>query len=213
MPVDDVIFERLRRATSAERAELAKILEVKLTGASDVDNTAISKELRSAGGNSFGNLFRDDHELPYRELLADALKAAGQAASFPEQEVTLEARDAWLEDYIVEALAFAIRSGKEVVPADEKAAALTRAQDALQGRSLSAPVVSTTTLARLGFLAGGLAAGLAGITVLPFAVAFMGLKWASPAVKKTLPAIQVLIHIRKRLEAEATLETEEKGHD
>ena len=83
MPAGDVVFVRLRAATEAELAAAAKPLDVTLTPDREANVVAISAELRSVAGNSFANVFRDAHELDYREILVDAARAAAGYAGWP----------------------------------------------------------------------------------------------------------------------------------
>ncbi len=63
----DTIFSLLDQAANEEKAEICKAL--KLPVGSDVYQ--ISKEYRSAAGHTIGNWFRGDHDMPYKEILAD----------------------------------------------------------------------------------------------------------------------------------------------
>ena len=63
----DTIFSLLDQAATEERAEICKALKLPV----DSDVYQISKEYRSAAGHTIGNWFRGDHDMPYKEILAD----------------------------------------------------------------------------------------------------------------------------------------------
>lgn len=208
MPKGDTIFQRLREATDSELRGVARALEVELTGERDLDVVTLSKQLRSTGGNSFANVFRDDHDLTYRAILVDVARAAAEIAGFKPQAPGETARETWIEDYILHAMAHASRPDRSTLPADEVADAQRRADAALNGRTENAGI-DRTDAARLGVLALGAVGVAVGVGALPFAAVFMALKWARPAVKKTLPATLCLISVRKRREAEEALREHE----
>ncbi|MFO0571982.1 MAG: hypothetical protein U0263_40535, partial [Polyangiaceae bacterium] len=92
--------------------------------------------------------------------------------------------------------------------ANEKADTQRAAEATLRGNPGEVGV-DKAALTGLGILAAGGVAVAAGVAALPFGVAFVALKWASPAVRKTLPAILVLTQVRKRQEAEVAVATED----
>ncbi|HIJ86402.1 MAG TPA: helix-turn-helix domain-containing protein [Desulfuromonadales bacterium] len=63
----DTIFSLLDQAANEEKAEICKALKLPV----DSDVYQISKEYRSAAGHTIGNWFRGDHDMPYKEILAD----------------------------------------------------------------------------------------------------------------------------------------------
>lgn len=63
----DTIFSLLDQAANDERAEICKALKLPV----DSDVYQISKEYRSTAGHTIGNWFRGDHDMPYKEILAD----------------------------------------------------------------------------------------------------------------------------------------------
>ncbi|GFE62741.1 helix-turn-helix domain-containing protein [Geobacter sp. AOG2] len=63
----DTIFSLLDQATNEEKTEICKALKLPV----DSDVYQISKEYRSAAGHTIGNWFRGDHDMPYKEILAD----------------------------------------------------------------------------------------------------------------------------------------------
>jgi hypothetical protein len=212
MPIGDTIFRRLRAATAAERAGVADALGVKLEGDVEVDAVALSKTLRSAAGHTFGNVFRGDHDLEYREILADLLPPAGQAAGWAKVAAPDTATEEMLEDYIATAMACAADPAYLALPSDAKARMRVQAEARLGGQ-LQGAGFDANDGARLGAPAAGVGAALLAAPVLALAVApvsalavaIVALCFAAPAVKKTLPACLFLIQVRKRLEVEAEL--------
>lgn len=63
----DTIFSLLHQATDEERVEICRALKLK----EDSDAYQISKEYRSSAGHTIGNWFRGEHDMPYKEILAD----------------------------------------------------------------------------------------------------------------------------------------------
>lgn len=63
----DTIFLLLNQALSEEKAEICKALKLPVNS----DMFQISKEYRSAAGHTIGNWFRGEHDMPYKEILAD----------------------------------------------------------------------------------------------------------------------------------------------
>ena len=63
----DTIFSLLHQAANEEKAEICKALKLPI----DSDVYQISKEYRSAAGHTIGNWFRGEHDMPYKEILAD----------------------------------------------------------------------------------------------------------------------------------------------
>jgi hypothetical protein len=205
MPAGDIIFERLRAATNAEIAAAAKPLGVELTPDRETNVVAISAELRSVAGNSFANIFRDAHELDYREILVDAARAAAERAGWPAVKPPDRAENASIEEYIIRAMAFRDDPATETLDIPAKARLREQAEAILNG---AAPAgVDVNAAAPLGALAVGVGAVAVGVGALPFGLAYALLKYSAPSVQKSLASTAVLIHIRKRLEAEAQLST------
>ena len=63
----DTIFSLLDQAANEEKAEICKALKLPV----DSDVYQISKEYRSTAGHTIGNWFRGEHDMPYKEILAD----------------------------------------------------------------------------------------------------------------------------------------------
>lgn len=75
MPYDDLLFQRLRRATRPELDDLVRSVGLapkKMKGARDEDLVpAISAELRRVAGHAIANRLRDEHGMEYRKILVD----------------------------------------------------------------------------------------------------------------------------------------------
>ena len=194
----DTIVARLRAATADERKSVARALKVELTGPIEVDITTLSRELRAAAGNSFANLVRGAHELPYREILVDLVAVSGDLAGFARVKTAESLPEECLEDYILEAASFASVPTEQRTP-ELQARAQARAVEALRGRLRTASGISEPA-AKLSILAGGAVAVALGVSALPFAVAVLAWNWSSPAHRRTLPAVLGLIAVRERLE-------------
>lgn len=206
MSAGDVIFTRLRDATEAELQAVARSLEIKLGSDRETNVVALSAALRSAAGNSFVNLFRDAHELAYREILKDVSRTAAEQAGWPAVSPPDTAEETWIEEYVFRASSFAHDPATQSMSVPEKARAREAAEQLLRGGTPAS--VDPKVVLPLGALAAGAGAVALGIGALPFGAAYLALKYASPAVKKTLPATMVLIQIRKRRELEAELQRE-----
>lgn len=206
MPAGDVIFVRLRAATDAELQAMAGALVIELTSDREANVVALSAALRSAAGNSFANLFRDAHELSYREILKDVSRAAAEQAGWKPVAAPDTAEYVWIEEYIFRAHAFAHNPAAQSMSEPERARVREAAERVLRGGGQAG--IDPNAALPLGALAAGAGAVMFGIGALPFGVAYAALKYASPALKKTYPATMVLIQIRKRSELEAELRRE-----
>ncbi len=74
-----VVLDKLSRNDLVYYA--VEILKVDTNQVSELSDDELrqrcSKELRSAGGHSFRNIFRDDHDLPYRVTVEDVARRKG----------------------------------------------------------------------------------------------------------------------------------------
>lgn len=206
MPAGDVIFERLQAATDAELAAIARALN-KTLGDVRVENIdMLSRELRADAGSILGNLGRHDHDLPYLQILDDVAGKAANAAGWPKPK--LEGVDAErVENYIVRAFAFAAKRNAASKDAAKKA--LVEAERELGREPLDAKASGAGSGATR---AAGIAASYLlrtnpiAVTASLGMVAVLGLAWlAGPAMRRVVPAVLTLIHIRYRLAAETAL--------
>lgn len=215
MPIEDTIFKRIRIARDAEVAALARILGEKCSISREYDIITLSKELRSAGGNSFRNAFRSDHDLPYLEILRDRAKHVSSQNKWesPHQKVSPPdnaTAETWLENYIAEAATAFARRARGQIDEEGFRQAQVRAQAAMNGEQPPKKELDAgnAAMAAAGMIALGAvgAAGAAGVAVgvaalLP--VASLGGVVAmitEPSEAKMLSAVLVLIHIRRRHE-------------
>lgn len=200
MPAGDTLFQRLRACTGVELDALAKILGVGRTADREFDVMALSKALRRAAGDSFVNVVRGDHDFEYREILVDvARKLASTLAWSP--AIDTKTREEWLEDYISVAASIVDDPNRSGLSNEAIAEAAERADAALKGEK----VEPSPLTAAVGF--GAMA--VLGFFVFP-AFAALGLAGyiqmiSAPAMRKTVPAVLVLIHGRRRAEFEKML--------
>ena len=203
MPAGDKLFQRLRACTDVELDALAKILDVGRTPDREFDVMGLSKSLRGAAGDSFANIFRGDHGFEYREMLVDV---AGKLASTLDWSPTIDSqtREEWLEDYISIAACVVDDPNRSSLSKEVIAEARERADAALKGEKMetsylagAAGAVALGALAALGFFAfpAFAALGVAGYVQMI----------SAPAMRKTVPAVLVLVHGRRRGEFEKML--------
>jgi hypothetical protein len=210
MPAGDILFQRLRSATDAElKAIAAHLDETKaLTSDRELDTVHLSKKYRAAAGSSLVNLFRGDHALPYSAILRDCAPAAAAAAGWEKANVKDAAEDVWIEEYVLQAISFAVLPDKERLSPAEKAQARESAEKALAGQIASRGTILDPVVG-LGALGGGVVGAMLGVGVLPLMVAAGAMSLlisaAGPAMRKVLPATMVLIQVRKRQEFEELL--------
>ena len=69
MPKNDLIFKRLRQATTIERKVICEILGLDSNHHDNIEE--MSKKFRSTSGHTIANTFRDPHALKYIEILKD----------------------------------------------------------------------------------------------------------------------------------------------
>lgn len=199
MPIGDIIFERLRAARPAELAAFGNAIGLsELSGDRDVDIVALSREFRSASGNSLANVFRRDHDLAYRDILLDVATAASNEARWPNVQIPPHVDERRIEDFIFTAMSMASRSACEDVSDVERAKAFEEAVTELAGTP-SGPGIPGEDL--------GAAAMLALAFVVNPALAFgaVALRRIKPNRQKGLAATMILIHIHRRQAAEQDL--------
>jgi uncharacterized protein YaaW (UPF0174 family) len=225
MGYGDIIFSRLRKATKEEKEEICKALRIPFTS----DIYAISKEYRSAAGHSFRNLFREDHELPYKKILidvADKLKPGILWTShkydddIPEKRIENEI-ELYLLDRVQKELNKLTDSERkkkeeEFKKGFEKAgysqATINSIMAMLASGTVGAVVAprvalyfaSSTSASILGVSSTSILLSSTGIGLLisiPMLIGALG----GPAYRKTVLATIHMIRIRKRVEGEASL--------
>ncbi|SDZ16452.1 hypothetical protein [Nitrosomonas sp. Nm58] len=225
MGYGDIIFARLRKATKEEKAEICKALRIPITE----DIHVISKEYRSAAGHSFRNIFRKDHELPYKKILidvADKLKPGVLWTFHKYDDDTPEERiEEEIEEYLfdrvqkeLKKLTVSERKKKEeeLKKGFEKEGysqvAISSIMTMLASGTVGAVVAprvalyfaSSTSASIFGVSSSSILLSSTGIGLLvsiPLLVGAMG----GPAYRKTILATIQMIRIRKRLEGEALL--------
>jgi hypothetical protein len=160
----------------------------------------LSRHLRSDAGSAFANIFRSDHELSYFKVLEDVVEKAASAASWKSPTIDDAIPVERLEDYILHAFAFTERESKAARDSEE---ARRTAERILTG---TVTETETSTAGRSLVVAGAGAAGAALLGTGPLLLALVAAGIAGPAVRRTLPAVLILIHIRNRVRVEKTLE-------
>ncbi|MFH0821793.1 MAG: hypothetical protein V2B18_03515 [Pseudomonadota bacterium] len=225
----ETILLRLAWATDTEKKEICKALGIDYT----TGRYKISKEYRAAAGHSLANLFRDDHELPYKTILidvADKLCPDGWTDhSLEDQSTEVE-----IEEEIMKYVNRRVEDDlKKLSPAErEKKAEEFRRRleemgydQAVIGNITSAiasgvvGAALATPIAVSVFYSGVMASLWASIfgpsmfyltlsatgVGLLVAVPLFALTLGTPAYRKTIPATIQMIMIRKRMEAEKML--------
>lgn len=211
MPAGDIIFKRLELATEKELAAIARALdevkefEQQPTKPEKID--LLSRELRANAGSVFGNLRRHDHELAYVRILEDVLEKAANAAGWSTPKYPLETDPLRVEDYIIKAFAFALTkesaTTEQLKKAEEDAAReLTATPSPSAGASVSGTAARVAVIAAQTLLRTNPYV----LTASAVAAVGFGVAWiAGPAMRRVTPAVLVLIQIRHRVEAEASL--------
>lgn len=198
----DEVLARLRVATPAERAALAKILEVSVDDEPETVIVRLADSYRSAAS-----------EKDYRKVLVSVASEAASRAQWKKREVRDTAQVEWIEDYIYLAVTFAERPDRESLSDVEKARLREEAEQALDGRCPTPQQQSDSAVAEAVGAAVAVAVGLAvgwwaiaGVGVLGLVGWLLG-----PSMKKVVPATLILIHVRKREEFEAVLAREQEA--
>lgn len=193
MPANDLIFQRLEASTDAELKLVAKAVKAPLIGQRSADIAAVSRELRRDATSVFKTPFQKDHEVAYRNILDGVVGKAADAAGWKAPSIEKDAEETWLEDYIVHAFAFA--ANKKNATAAAARAAREAAERSVQGKPAAADYANLAKGAAL-IAGGGIYLG-----IIAKAVLWLG----GPAMRRVVPAVLVLIHLRARLEAEKNL--------
>ncbi len=236
MPLNDKLFNRLRMA---KRPDLLALLSDLRLDSQECKNLKkkelidlISRQLRSAAGNSIVNIGRDDHELSYKQILVDVADklTPGWLSQSPfkiEDMATCED----IENYIfvqieiiwkkhIDSLSSSDRAKLQVdfenalresgVPSQIATGATATLMTGVLGGALVAPVVATAVFGGLWTMLFGLttaqivAGGLLGGG--PIGLVFAGVAVATgPSYKKTIPCVVRLIFIKRSYEIEKSL--------
>lgn len=206
MPAGDVIFERLQAATDAELAAMARALNETLGGVRVENIDMLSRELRADAGSMLGNFGRNDHDLPYLEILDDVAGKAANAAGWSKPNLERVPAER-VENYLVRAFAFAAE--KESASKDAAMKAQMEAERELGREPKDAkPSGAGSGAARAATIAATylLRTNPIAVTASLGAVAVLSLAWlAGPAMRRVTPAVLTLIHIRHRQAAEVAL--------
>lgn len=221
MEREDTILSRLGQATENEKNEICKALRILETN----DIYTISREYRSAAGNSFTNIFRGDHELPYKKILIDVADKLKPGFWGTHYKIDDSVREEVIEEEILwYMIARYKKEWNTLSPSDKK-----RKEDELKKEfekdgysqlaigSIMSALVSGTAGAVIGpRVALHLSASVFGassssillsstgiglLISIPLLIGVLG----GPAYRKTILATIYMIRIGRRLEAEALL--------
>ena len=212
MPAGDLIFQRLELATDSELKAVARALdeleEFERVSTRPEKLDLLSRTLRSDAGSFLGNWGRSDHELAYTSILEDVVAKAAAAAEWSVPKYPSDTDVRRVEDYIVSAFTFALTKEKSTKEQRKKAEA-----EAARGLTATTPASDSSsvsgTAVRAAMIAGQLLLKTNPYVLTAGVVSAVGLSiaWiASPAMRRVTPAVLVLIHIRRRLDAEAQLQ-------
>lgn len=101
MPLGDTIFKRLEKATDDELREMCKIFDIPFNSEKSYLIYRISKEYRAAAGHSFLNIFRDEHEFPYKQILIDVADKLKKGLSWTDYTIGDTSTEIEVEEYIL----------------------------------------------------------------------------------------------------------------
>jgi uncharacterized protein YaaW (UPF0174 family) len=236
MPLDDTLFKRLRLAKRPDLLALINDLKLDLNKYKELEDPElidlISRELRSAAGNSVINMSREDHDFPYEQILIDVADKLCEGR-FKQTSFTLSGPETEedIESYIYERINNIWKKHIESLSSKDKAKLQDAVEKDLLARGLPsqlatgavstlmtgvltgvlvAPVVATAIFGSLWTMLFGmsfaqlLAGGVLGGG--PIGLVFAGLAVATgPSYKKTIPCIVRLIFIKVSHEAEEKL--------
>lgn len=232
---EDIVLDRISKASKSERFELCKALKI-------LDDSSIEKialEYKSVAGNSFANVFRET-ELSYKEILVDVankLKPTGTEKFYSEDNHS----EIYIEDKIIEYFAKQIAEDlnklnesqrkKKVAELSEKMRSNKMPVEAIQKFESTLSVSGTITVGTIVALStgpitgalfysgvfAGIWAGIFGMNSALLALTGTGvgiavalpifvLYLSSPSYRKTIPATLQLIGIRKRIESQTEVD-------
>jgi len=233
MPLNDKLFDRLRMAKRPDLLLLLEDLKLDPNDYKKLNNseliTVISRELRSAAGNSFVNAGRGDHDFPYKQILIDvADKLCPGRFSQTKYHIIDSSTSEDIEEYINERFNEIVKKHINKMTSSEKSKLQAEIEKDLRKQGnpndivitsslttiplsilLATPVVANVIFGGLwtmifGFSTGQLIVGglLGGI---PIALAGVGVMAAAPNYKKTIRCVIRLINIKFSHDAESKL--------
>ncbi len=236
MPLNDKLFDRLRMAKRPDLMALLEDLKLDLKEYKKLDDSEliniISRELRSAAGNSIVNIGRDDHDLSYKQILVDVADklSPGKFGHSPFKVVDLATCEN-IEDYIYGRIGEIWKKYLDSLESSDRAKLQIQFENELRkrglpsqiatgtastlmtgalGGALVAPVVATAVFGSLWTMLFGMSlAQIIGGGILgggPIGLVFAGVTVATgPSYKKTIPCVYRLILIKLSYEAEKNL--------
>ena len=197
MPKNDLIFKRLKQATSKERETICNILGLDSKYHDDI--TEISKEFRSTSGHTIANRFRDPHALEYIEILKDTyfgienwidkeLKKNYSKKGFNKDKATEYELENEIEKLVTEVI-------KNICNIDPMSVS-----ERLKKEIIACGKANTTTEAIVG---GGSLGLVARLISLPVSIGVGTIQTlTTPTYRKTYLVTLKLIDIKRRIKAE-----------
>ena len=119
----DTIFSRLNSAKDFEIKSIIEALKpdyVEINRETTID--FISKEYRSVSGNSAMNIFRDDHEFPYKQILIDVADKMKPGYSWTNHSLKDQTSEETIEDEILSYMEIGINERLGKLSEDERKA-------------------------------------------------------------------------------------------
>lgn len=202
MPHNDTIFRRLELATESELSEICKALKINDTR----DISEISREYRSAAGHSVGNIFREPHELPYKQILIDVAEKIKMVCGRLDLKIEDNNTEENIEDIISKLLKERVANQLSRLTKEEKEQKAKEFENELEQLRYSKEVIKNlSALIVAGALTGAVLTRLALIGTgvgLVVGIPLLVLTLGEPAYSKTIPTTLLLIAVRNRSDAE-----------
>lgn len=236
MSLNDKLFDRLHMAKRPDLVALLGDLKLDLDKYKKFDDEwlikIISRELRSAAGNSVVNTMRGPHDLPYKQILIDvADKLCPGRFSRTKFQLSDSASSEDVESYIYDRICDIWKKHINSLNSSDRAALQTKFENDLQQRGISSQIATgAASTLMTGVFGGALVAQavatavfaslwttLFGVTTAQvFAGGLLGggpigllvasaAVIAGPSYKKTIPCVVRLIFIKLSHEAEVKL--------
>jgi hypothetical protein len=184
MPANDTIFKRLYAATDMELAKFAAILDEQLVGQPSGNVVSLSKAYRSRAGNSFANVLRDSHALPYKQILIDVADVVCDGPGWTPFGIDDSNSEADIEVFLLEHRARLVRARQDDVQEGDLTVAVKLAEQEILSRARAADV------RRKGLL--------------PLLLGSATQAWPTYAI--TVPATYCIVGIGQRIQTEVGME-------
>jgi len=106
---NDILFQRLEKATKSEKRELCEILKLKYDP--NISSSYLSEKYREAAGHSMLNIIRSSQNLPYKQILIDVADKLKPGVGWTKFKLDDEFTEDEIEDEILKF--FAIKFEKQ----------------------------------------------------------------------------------------------------